>query len=157
VDDATRAAALARLEPLVGDWSIEARFASSPEPTRGQLSFAWELGGQFLIERSTVDHPEAPDSIALVSVAETGDGHEYVQHYFDSRGVVRTYRMALRDGEWTLVRDRPDFTPLSFAQRFTGTFAADGRTIAGRWETSHDGGGTCEHDFDLTYRKASRG
>ena len=51
MDDATRAAALARLEPLVGDWSIEARFAISPEPTRGHLTFAWELGGQFLIER----------------------------------------------------------------------------------------------------------
>jgi hypothetical protein len=36
--------------------------------------------------------------------------------------------MALRGGEWTLVRDRPDFTPLSFAQRFTGTFAADAGT-----------------------------
>jgi hypothetical protein len=66
------------------------------------------------------------------------------------------------DPTWTtppeppLVRDRPDFTPLSFAQRFTGTFAADGRTIVGRWETSHDGGAAWEHDFDLTYRKASR-
>jgi hypothetical protein len=57
MDDATRAAALARLEPLVGDWSIEARFAISPEPTRGHLTFAWELGGQFLIERPAVDHP----------------------------------------------------------------------------------------------------
>ena len=61
--------------------------------------------------------------------------------------------MTLREGVWTLLRDRPDFTPLAFAQRFTGTFGADGRTITGRWETSDDGGATWAHDFDLTYRK----
>jgi hypothetical protein len=153
MDDATRAAALTRLEPFVGEWAVEARFSFTSEPTRGTLTFAWELGKQFLQQRSTVDHPAAPGVLALVSVAEEGDGDEYVQHYFDSRGVVRVYRMTLHDGGWTLLRDRPDFTPLAFAQRYTGTFGDDGRTIAGRWEQSHDGGATWEHDFDLTYRK----
>ena len=50
-------------------------------------------------------------------------------------------------GEW-----KPDFTPLDFSQRFTGTFSDDGKTIAGPWEISHDGK-TWEHDFDLTYTK----
>jgi hypothetical protein len=127
--------------------SGSARSRPATSSKRGSLSrrsqqagtaFAWELGGQFLIERSTVDHPEAPDSIAVVSVVGAGDGHEYVQHYFDSRGIVRPYRMASRGGEWTFVRDRPDFTPLSFAQRFTGTFAADGErsSVAGRRRTT---------------------
>ena len=44
----------------------------------------------------------------------------------------------------------PDFSPLDFAQRFTGTFSDDGQTIAGDWEIAHDGS-TWEHDFDLTY------
>lgn len=153
MDDATRAAALERLEPLVGEWVGEARFTFTPEPIHGTVAFTWELGRQFLQQRSTTDHPAAPDVLALVSVAEEGDGHEYVQHYFDSRGVVRVYRMTLRDGEWTLVRDRPDFTPLDFAQRYIGTFGEDGRTITGRWEKSHDGGATWEHDFDLAHRK----
>lgn len=155
MDDAIRTAALEQLEPLVGEWTAEATFTSSPEPGRGRVTFEWELGGQFLLERATADHPEAPDSVALISVAESADGHEYVQHYFDSRGVVRTYRMTLREREWTLVRDRPDFTPLDFAQRYTGRFSEDGRTITGRWETSDDGGRSWAHDFDLTYRKAT--
>lgn len=155
MDDPSTTAASRRLAPLVGEWSVEATFSFMPAPVGGRLTFAWELGGQFLVERSTVDIPEAPDSVALLTVAEGGDGHEFVQHYFDSRGVVRTYRMTLREGEWTLLRDRADFSPLAFAQRYTGTFSADGSTITGRWEQSHDGGATWEHDFDLVYRKVT--
>ena len=101
-------------------------FSFTPEPTAGWLSFAWELDGQFLLERSGAEHPDAPSGLCVISVAEEGDGHEYVQHYFDSRGVVRVYRMTLRDGVWQLVRDRPDFTPLAFHQRYTGRFGDDG-------------------------------
>jgi hypothetical protein len=152
MDVSQRTAALTRLEPLVGDWTIEAIFSFAPEPTPGRVTFEWELGGQFLLERSSAEHPDAPSGLMMIAVAEDGDG--YVQHYFDSRGVVRTYRMTLRDGVWTLLRDRPDFTPLDFAQRYTGTFDADERTITGQWETSHDGGTTWEHDFALNYRRS---
>jgi hypothetical protein len=58
--------------------------------------------------------------------------------------------MSLEDGVWTLRREAPDFSPLDFAQRYTGTFSDDGKTIVGRWEIAHDGS-TWEHDFDLTY------
>jgi hypothetical protein len=58
--------------------------------------------------------------------------------------------MGLEDGLWTLRREAPDFSPLDFAQRFTGRFSDDGKTIVGRWEIAHDGS-TWEHDFDLTY------
>jgi hypothetical protein len=60
--------------------------------------------------------------------------------------------MRFSDGVWTLLRDSPDFSPLSFSQRFTGTFGDDGDTIRGPWETSNDGS-TWEHDFDLTYTR----
>ena len=152
MDVSQRAAALERLQPLVGEWDTEATFSFAPEPIPGRVTFEWELGGQFLLERSSVEHPAAPDGLAVIAVAEDGDG--YVQHYFDSRGVVRTYRMTLRDDVWTLLRDRPDFTPLDFAQRYTGTFGADGQTITGQWEISHDGGTTWERDFGLNYRRA---
>ena len=97
MDDATRAAALERLQPLVGEWTAEFHFSFTPEPVAGWLSFAWELGGRFLLQRSGAEHPDAPSGLCVIAVAEEGDGHEYVQHYFDSRGVVRTYRMTLRD------------------------------------------------------------
>jgi hypothetical protein len=148
----TRDPALRALDPFVGEWAVEARFASGPE-VGGRLLFEWALDGRFLVERSEVDHPEAPDSLAIISVADGGDG--YVQHYFDSRGVVRIYRMTLEDGVWTLLRTTPDFTPLTFSQRYTGRFSEDGAAIDGRWETSHNDGATWERDFDLNYRRIS--
>lgn len=62
--------------------------------------------------------------------------------------------MSFADGVWRLWRQSPDFSPLSFSQRYEGTFSDDGRTIAGRWEISHDGS-TWEHDFDLNYARVT--
>jgi hypothetical protein len=73
----------------------------------------------------------------------------------DSRGVARVDEMGLEDGVWTLSRTKPDFSPLKFWQRFAGRFSADGRTIEGTWEISHDEGVTWERDFDLTFRKVA--
>ena len=67
--------------------------------------------------------------------------------------MVRLYAMTFGDGAWTLLRTSPDFTPLSFAQRYTGAFSADGRTIEGRWEKSDDGDASWELDFELSYRR----
>jgi hypothetical protein len=60
--------------------------------------------------------------------------------------------MTLDDAGWKLWRDAPDFSPLAFAQRYSGTFSDDGRTIAGSWEMCRDGE-TWAHDFDLTHTK----
>ena len=104
------------------------------------------------MQRIEIPVPEAPDGLTIVSAdPETG---AYTQHYYDSRGVVRLYAMSLADGVWTLTRESPDFTPLDFRQRFTGTFSADQNTITGAWETSPADGGAWEHDFALTYRRA---
>jgi hypothetical protein len=110
----------------------------------------WALGGQFLVQRSEVSYPDAPDSMAIIGLDPAGDG--YLQHYFDSRGVARVYAMNLSDGVWTLIRDAPDFSDLNFAQRFNGTFSEDGRAIAGAWEMSQDGV-NWNHDFDLAYAR----
>jgi hypothetical protein len=107
-------------------------------------------GEQFLIQRWEVDHPDAPDGLAVIGAADDG----YVQHYFDSRGVARVYGMSFGDGVWKLWRTSADFSPLDFSQRFTGTFSDDGASIEGRWETSGDGS-TWELDFDLTYTKVT--
>ena len=147
-----RSGALARLEAFVGEWAIEVDFPDGPKDASGRITFEWALGRQYLLQRWAVPHPEAPDGMAVISV--DGDGDGYVQHYFDSRGVARVYRMTFRDGLWTLVRDAPDFTPLDFSQRYTGVFAADGSSIAGRWETSYDGT-TWELDFELAYRRVA--
>jgi hypothetical protein len=142
-----------RLEPFIGEWTLEALFpGSGPSGSAGRTTFAWRLDGTFLEQRTQVDHPEAPDSIAIVS--RNGDGEAYTEHYFDSRGVVRVYAMAFgEDGVWELLRTTPDFTPLNFSQRYRGSFEDGGETIRGAWEKSDDGGSTWELDFELIYRR----
>ena len=144
--------ALAALEVLVGEWSMEARFDEmSPAGADARVVFEWLTGGQFLVQRWSVPVPEAPDGIALIG-QDTAITGRYLQHYFDSRGVARVYQMTLDDGVWKLWRDAPDFSPLDFGQRFTGTISRDGQVIEGAWEVSDDGK-SWRHDFDLTYRK----
>jgi len=155
----TGSEALARLGVFVGDWVVEACFpGGQPAPAstreeglRGRSRFEWTLDGQFLLQRTEAPVAEAPDSLTIVSTGlEAG---RYTQHYYDSRGVVRLYAMTLADGVWTLTRESPDFSPLDFQQRFTGTFSEDGNTISGGWEKRLNDG-DWEHDFALTYRKA---
>jgi hypothetical protein len=150
--------ALARLGVFIGDWSIEARFpgheqAPSGPAGRGPMArsrFEWALGGQFLLQHTEVPVPEAPDSLAIVAADPRTGG--YTQHYYDARGVIRLYAMGFAGRAWTLTRESPDFSPLDFRQRFTGTFSEDGNTITGAWEKC-PGGGEWEHDFALTYRR----
>ena len=140
--------ALERLEALVGQWTMEARSpAGAPwQGGRGRVGFEWLDGRTFLIQRWTVEAPEAPDGIAII-----GAGAEPAclrQHYFDSRGVHRVYEMSLIEGVWTLWRDAPD----PFPQRYVGTFSDDGRAIAGRWEKRQQGA-DWDLDFELNYRR----
>jgi hypothetical protein len=145
---AARDAALQRLDAFVGEWVMEARFPGGQGGT-GRAVFEWALGRQFLICRTEV--PGGPPDGLMVMGYDPGR-LPYRQHYFDSRGVARLYAMDLSDGVWTLLRDAPDFTPLDFAQRFTGTFSADGGRIDGRWETAPDGT-AWQLDFHLDYTR----
>jgi hypothetical protein len=144
VGNDSTAAALQRLEILAGEWRVEAFGGSAP------VHIEWILDGQYLIQRADTPDP-APNSVAIISVAENGES--YIQHYFDTRGVTRTYAMTLADGVWTLLRDMPDFSPLDFYQRFEGKISDDGKTIDARWEKSDDGS-TWELDFPLTYTRS---
>jgi hypothetical protein len=136
---------------LIGEWSMEAHFDSGAPDDGARVTFEWLSGQRFLVQRWSVPLPEAPDGIALIGVDPLKSGR-YLQHYFDSRGVARVYRMTLDANVWTLQRDQPDFSPLDFRQRYVGNISDDGRAIAGRWEISHDGT-RWERDFDLTYHR----
>ena len=140
-----------RLEPFIGEWAIEADFPGAPPAgdIGARSTFEWVLDGRFLLQRSHVPVPEAPDAHMVVGPDPSSGG--YVQHYFDSRGVVRVYAMTFEDGLWTLVREKPDFTPLGFKQRFEAGFSDDGNVIGGRWES--DEGSGWQLDFHLTYKR----
>jgi len=104
------------------------------------------------LPRRALGGPLSGSARRLAVIGFHPDRGSYLQHYFDSRGVARVYEMGFADGVWTLSRSEPDFSPLDFRQRWTGTFSPDGNTIAGRWEICHDGV-TWEHDFDLRYER----
>ncbi|HEX8647129.1 MAG TPA: hypothetical protein VF715_09505 [Thermoleophilaceae bacterium] len=141
----TNTAARERLEALVGEWTIEAGPPGGPPwPGEGRVTFEWLEEAPLLVQRSHVDLPEAPDTVAIIGCDGMSD--TYHQLYTDDRDVQRIYAMSLRDGIWKLWRDGEPFS-----QRYTGTFSEDGRTIAGRWEKQENGEWTT--DFDLTYTK----
>jgi hypothetical protein len=149
MDEPSADEALRKLEPLVGEWTLEAVPPGGPPwPGEAHATIEWHDSGAHLVERSTVDLPEAPDGISIMG-CDAANG-TYVQLHSDSRGVCRIYRMSIADGEWKLWRDGSPFP-----QRFTARISADGNTISGRWEKAPDGH-TWETDFDLTYRRVGR-
>jgi hypothetical protein len=135
------------LEPFVGEWTMAPGFIPDPaDAPRAVTTFEWLPGRLFLVQRWEVDHPDAPDGIAIIGFEPAKA--TYLQHYFDSRGVARVYEMTFTNNVWTLSRlADPDFS-----QRFTGTFNDQGHTIAGTWEISTDGS-SWRNDFDLTYTR----
>lgn len=146
MDQPTAHEALRRLEPLVGEWTMTA----TPPPGAqwdggvGRATFEWHDSGAHLVQRSTVEAPEAPDSIAIIG-CDAANG-TYQQLYADDRGVCRVYEMAIDEREWRLWREGEPFP-----QRFIGRFEDAGRTIAGRWEGVQ--GGDWVLDFELVFRR----
>ena len=141
-------ATLQSLDVFVGAWSMAASLGpSTADAPRARTTFEWLSGRRFLIQRWEVEHPDAPDGIAVIGFDD--DGTTLLQHYFDSRGVSRVYTMTFVDGIWTLERiaSAPDFS-----QRFVGTFSENRDAISGCWEISHDGS-TWTSDFRLDYTR----
>ena len=68
-------------------------------------------------------------------------------HYFDSRGVSRVYEVSIDDAAWRIWRDAP-----GFSQRFSGTLADGGNTIAGVWQLCRDDV-NWHDDLAITYRR----
>jgi len=141
----------ADLEPLIGSWTVEAEFPTLGV-VRGRTTFDWLLGRRFVLELSEADHPDAPDSYSVLA-PDPGRPGGWLQHYFDSRGVVRLYEMSFDGRTWTLTRRTPDFFPLDFAQRFTGDLGDDGDTLNGAWYSAPAGSEDWQLDFRLTYRR----
>ena len=146
MEQPTAEKALRELEPLVGEWTLEAAWPSGERwPGGGTVTFEWHASRAHLVETARVELPEAPDNVSIIG-CDAANGR-YFQLYSDERGVCRIYEMSIGEGTWKLWREGEPFS-----QRFTGTFSEDGNTITGRWEIAEDGA-TYETDFDLVYRK----
>ena len=141
--------ALRKLEPLVGEWSLEARWPDGqPWPGGGTATFEWHPSQAHLVERVTADLPEAPDNLSIIGC--DGAKGTYFQLYSDERGVCRVYEMSITDKEWMLWREGEPFS-----QRFIATISDDGNTMTGRWEIAEDFENYTT-DFELTYRRVVR-
>jgi len=138
------------MDALIGEWSTNMTHPASPSlEVSGSSTFEWLAGGHFLIGRSSTDHADFPDGLTVTGADADVDADTLAVHYYDSRGVQRTYRSSrIDDGVWRMWRDDPDFP-----QRFTGTFSEDGNTITGMWE-SRDGE-RWDDDLEITYRRSA--
>lgn len=146
MDQPTAGTMLRALDRFVGEWTMAASPPGGPPwPGAARVWFEWLPGGAFLHQRWTVDHPDAPDGTAVIG-CDAANG-AYTQLYADEREVCRVYAMRLDSDVWTLRR-----AGAPFAQRFTGTFSADGATITGRWELAREGEGWAT-DFEVVYTR----
>jgi hypothetical protein len=137
------------LDQLVGEWTLEATHPAFPNlVVPGRSSFQWLDGEKFMIQRSTADHPDFPNSISVIG-AMSDDGERLSMHYYDSRGVHRVYSLEMGQDVLRIARDAP-----GFSQRFEGTLADGGDTLAGLWRLSRDDK-TWDDDLEITYRRAS--
>jgi hypothetical protein len=148
---AGRHPALARLDVLVGRWTVQPK-VDGVGAARGE--FTWQEDGKFLRQYSDADpvpdtapqawRENAPfPTTALIGLDDATE--RFTMLYADARGVHRVYQMTFVDNVWTVWRDAPGFN-----QRFTGTLSADGNRIDGRWEMSKDSE-TWNLDFELSY------
>ena len=141
------------LQPFIGEWTVEGRHVAMPNvEIRGRSVFDWWGDRAFLMHRSTLDHPDFPDSIAVMGATRPDGG--LAQHYFDSRGVYRLFDMTFARGVWTL--DRKAVSAKEFDQRMRATFSDDGNTITAESDRSEPGAHEMKHDFTVTYRRATR-
>ena len=149
MDQPTAENALQELEVLIGEWSQEAiPPGGEPWPGEAKATFEWLEGSdnRLLIERSTIEMPEAPDGVCVIG-CDAARG-TYYQLYTDERNVCRVYEMSIGNGEWKLWREGEPFN-----QRFTAKISDDGNRIEGRWEL--DEGDGWKTDFDLIYTRVS--
>ena len=134
------------LEPfdaLIGTWSTQATHPQFDGVVPGSVTFEWLEGGHFIVQRSHNDHEAFPDAICVIGAREDGDG--LVMEYFDSRGVRRTYGVALDDGVLRIWREAPGFD-----QRFSATLGHD--SFDGLWQLAETAG-DWRDDLKVTYRR----
>jgi hypothetical protein len=136
--------ALEPFDALIGTWATEATHPMFDGVVAGSVTFEWLEGGRFLIQRSRNDHELFPDAISVIGAPETGDG--LVMEYFDSRGVRRTYGIALQDGVLRIWRDAPGFD-----QRFSATLGPEG--FEGLSQVARTPG-EWQDDLRVIYRRA---
>ena len=134
-----------RLEPLVGEWDVTMTHAwfldSLDTEIKGSATFEW-LADAFLVMRS--DWEDGSNQEFVFGRNDARDAYVVFSH--DDRGVYRVFDVTEADGEWTLLREDPDFH-----QRIVLRFDRD--RIDLRADASEDRGRTWRKDLDYIFER----
>jgi hypothetical protein len=130
-----------RLELFVGKWNVagvqrESRVGPAAEIS-GTERFEWLEGGLFLIHHFHATVSGAP--AACIEIIEYDASSEtYPTHTYYNNGQRAEWRLAERDGAWTITGEWPmPGGPMQV--RCTVEFGDEGNTRTGKWESSSDG------------------
>jgi hypothetical protein len=92
------------LRPLIGEWALEAiPPGGEPWPGEARTTFEWHDSRAHVIQRWTIDLPEAPDGNQIIGCDAANS--TYQQLYSDDCGACRVYGMSIDDDEWKLWRE----------------------------------------------------
>jgi hypothetical protein len=135
--------AMRQFDPWVGEWDVTMTHAwfleSMDTEVKGRASFEW-LADAFLVMRSTWE-----DDSTQEFVFSRNDPHDtFLALAHDGREIYRVFDMRFADGEWTLLREDPDFH-----QRVV--IRAQGDRIDMRADASDDAGRTWRKDLDYIF------
>ena len=137
--------AMHRLDGLVGTWDVTMTHAwfleSMDTEIKGLATLEW-LADAFLVMRSTWADGSTQEFVFGRSDARD----EYVAFAHDDRGVYRVFATTFSAGEWTLLREDPDFH-----QRIVMRVEPD--RIDLRADASEDAGKTWRKDLDYIFER----
>jgi len=146
--------ALRRLEPLAGDWDVVLTHAwfldSLDTEIHGTVTIEW-YADAFLLLHSTFPGRSASQggSAWAMAFSRNDPWDAWLALYHDDRGVSRVFDMTFADGEWTLLREDPDFH-----QRIVMRIGAD--RLDWRADASEDAARTWRKDLDYVFVRRSR-
>jgi hypothetical protein len=136
--------AMRRLDGLVGEWNVTMTHAwfldSLDTEIHGSATFDW-LADAFLVMRSDWE-----DGSTQEFVFGRNDARGVFVTFSHDRGVYRVFDMTFADGEWTLLREDPDFH-----QRIVMRVEPD--RIDMRADASEDAGETWRKDLDYIFKR----
>jgi hypothetical protein len=139
---------LERFGVLVGEWdTVGTHRLLSGVTLHGHVTCEWIEGGAFLRMVSQMEKAGVPSGMFIFGSDDASDAVTLL--YYDERGVSRIYAAALSGRILKFWRNAPG---PGLAQRFTATFAEDGRTIQFVSELSEDGT-TWLIDIEQTYTR----
>jgi hypothetical protein len=146
--------AMRRLEAMVGEWDVTLTHAwfldSLDTEIHGTATIEW-YADAFLMLRGSFPGRTAEEggSAWAMAFSHNDPRDAFLALYGDDRGVSRVFAMTFADGEWTLLREDPDFH-----QRIVMRLADD--RIDMRADASEDAGTTWRKDLDYIFVRRPR-